>query len=134
VALRDRYRAFEYLHEELPDLYAAADLYVGRAGAGSLWECAAAGVPMVLVPLAGSGTRGDQVENARWFASKNAARVLEGGDADDPESLIRSCGSFLGDPERLNQAVKAIRTLGAQDAEGVIAERLLSQAFLGMTP
>ena len=37
---------------------------------------------MVLVPLCGSGTRGDQVENARFFEENNAATVLLGEDAD----------------------------------------------------
>lgn len=125
----DRYRSVEYLRDELPDLLAAASLYVGRAGAGSLWECAAAGLPMVLVPLAGTGTRGDQVENARWFASRGAARVLEGPDAEDPAALVSACSEFLGNPEQLSEAARASRDLGSRDASDIIARAIANRAW-----
>jgi UDP-N-acetylglucosamine--N-acetylmuramyl-(pentapeptide) pyrophosphoryl-undecaprenol N-acetylglucosamine transferase len=127
--LEGRYRSFEYLREELPDLLAAASLYVGRAGAGSLWECAAAGLPMVLIPLAGAGTRGDQVENARWFAARLAARVLEGRDAEDPSALVSACLGFLDDPEELRRASRTARDLGARDAADIIARAIVDRAW-----
>ena len=76
-----RYKSFAYIREEMPDLLAAADLVVGRAGAGTLWESAALGKPMVLVPLCGAGTRGDQVDNAALFARAGAAVSLVGAEA-----------------------------------------------------
>ena len=127
--LEGRYRSFEYLREELPDLLAAASLYVGRAGAGSLWECAAAGLPMVLVPLAGTGTRGDQVENARWFAARRTAQVLEGRDAEDPSALVSACLGFLEDAEGLRAASRASRELGARDAADIIARAIADRAW-----
>lgn len=127
--LAGRYRSFEYLREELPDLLADASLYVGRAGAGSLWECAAAGLPMVLIPLAGTGTRGDQVENARWFTSRGAARVLEGRDAEDPSALVAACAEYLGNPGLLKAASRAAADLGARDAADVIAESIAARAW-----
>lgn len=125
----ERYRSFEYLGEELPDLLAAASLYVGRAGAGSLWECAAVGLPMVLIPLAGTGTRGDQVENARWFEAHGAARVLEGRDADDPAVLISACADFLDNPDKLKNASRAAEDLGARDAADSIARFIANRAW-----
>ncbi len=74
----ERYWPFTYLHEELPDILAAASLVIGRAGAGTIWEAAHLGKPLVLIPLAGAGTRGDQIENARWFEAKGAAINLFG--------------------------------------------------------
>lgn len=125
--LRPRYRAFEYIRDEIADLYAAADLYVGRAGAGSLWECAVTGVPMVLVPLAGTGTRGDQVENARYFASRGAALVLEGRDAEDPAALVQACRSILDDGGRRAEASRAAREVGKKDGADFIALRILTR-------
>ncbi len=133
-ALRDRYRPLEYIRDELGDLYAAADLYVGRAGAGSLWECVSAGLPMVLVPLAGAGTRGDQVENAGWFASRGAARVLTGDAGEDPEALIRSCAGILGDPGLRADSSRAARKIGARDAARFLAERLFEKLAEGGKP
>ena len=43
----------EFLRDELPDVYAAADLVVGRAGAGTIAELAYVGLPAILVPLPG---------------------------------------------------------------------------------
>ncbi|MFQ3619765.1 MAG: undecaprenyldiphospho-muramoylpentapeptide beta-N-acetylglucosaminyltransferase [Spirochaetales bacterium] len=71
------YRARGYFKEELPHILAAASLVVSRAGAGTLWELAALKKPMLLIPLRGSGTRGDQVRNARLFAARGWASILE---------------------------------------------------------
>lgn len=129
--LRNRYRAFEYIRGELPDLFAAASLYVGRAGAGSVWECAAVGLPMVLVPLAGSGTRGDQVENARWFEARGAARVLEGSKAEEPEALVRTCQDLLENPESLADAARMSLRLGERDAANFLALRIAARISPG---
>ena len=59
------------------DLYAAASLVVGRAGAGTVTELAALGLPAILVPL--PGARGDeQTANARVLADAGAAVLLPG--------------------------------------------------------
>ncbi|MDR0323598.1 MAG: UDP-N-acetylglucosamine--N-acetylmuramyl-(pentapeptide) pyrophosphoryl-undecaprenol N-acetylglucosamine transferase, partial [Treponema sp.] len=58
----EKYKPFPYIKNELPDVMAAAELVLGRSGAG-IWEWAVSGKPMILIPLTGSGTRGDQVEN-----------------------------------------------------------------------
>jgi UDP-N-acetylglucosamine--N-acetylmuramyl-(pentapeptide) pyrophosphoryl-undecaprenol N-acetylglucosamine transferase len=72
------YRGFAFIYGEMCDVIAAADVVVSRAGANFLSECAVCAKPLVLIPLAGSGTRGDQVENAAYFAQKGAALVLDG--------------------------------------------------------
>ncbi len=74
-ATRERYMPLEYIGAEYPDLLAAADLVVSRAGAGTIWEIANAGKASILVPLV-SGSRGDQVGNAELFARSGAAVVL----------------------------------------------------------
>ena len=71
-----RYFEFSFIAAEMPDVLAAADLVVSRAGAGAVWECAAAGKPMLLIPLAKGSSRGDQIENAEWFARRGAAVVF----------------------------------------------------------
>lgn len=76
------YKHYSFIYSEMPDVIAAADLVLSRAGANSLWECAVLGKAMVLVPLWGAGTRGDQVENARFFVESGAGLSLEGDEAD----------------------------------------------------
>lgn len=74
------YYPMEFIYQEMPDVMALADVVLSRAGSNFLWECVTLEKPMLLVPLSGSGTRGDQVENACWFEGKNAAKVLVGSD------------------------------------------------------
>jgi UDP-N-acetylglucosamine--N-acetylmuramyl-(pentapeptide) pyrophosphoryl-undecaprenol N-acetylglucosamine transferase len=83
------YHPYSFIYNEMPDVIAAADIVLSRAGANSLWECASLGKPLVLIPLEGAGTRGDQVDNARFFERSGAAVVLSGS-AVDSEHLIQT--------------------------------------------
>jgi UDP-N-acetylglucosamine--N-acetylmuramyl-(pentapeptide) pyrophosphoryl-undecaprenol N-acetylglucosamine transferase len=119
------YKGFPFVHHELPDLMAAADLVIGRAGAGTIAECVAAGKPMVLVPLTGA-TRGDQVENARLLEREGAALVFEGSDA-KPASLLAALQLLLTDASRRNDMAAAARRIMGTDAAGLIADAILKQ-------
>ncbi len=126
AASKGRYKPFAYLRDEMPDVLAAADLVVGRSGAGTLWECAALGKPMLLVPLCGSGTRGDQVDNARLFVEAGAAAMLL-GPAATPDALVAGVEAFLGDPARLAAAGAAATTLAGSDAARLAADLILER-------
>lgn len=67
-----------FIYSEMSDVISCSDIVLSRAGANSIWECSVLGKPMVLIPLCGSGTRGDQVDNAHYFEEKGAAIVLLG--------------------------------------------------------
>lgn len=69
------YAQFEYLKEDLPDIFAAADIAVSRAGANTLQELLAARKPSLLVPLVQS-SRGDQLQNATSFTKRGLALML----------------------------------------------------------
>jgi len=72
----EKYKFYEYFRDEIPHIIAAAELVLCRGGAGTIWECKSLHKPMILVPLSGSGTRGDQVENALLFEKAGAAVCL----------------------------------------------------------
>jgi len=73
---RPGYYATEFGSDILPHLYAATDLAVSRAGAGSIAELAACGIPAILVPI--RGLAGDhQVHNAERAEQTGAAVVLQ---------------------------------------------------------
>ena len=78
-----------FFSDELPDILAASDLLVCRAGASTIWEGAALGRPMLLVPLV-EGSRGDQVRNAAIFERAGGARVFL-----QPETLVRDVAAAL---------------------------------------
>ena len=67
--------------DDMPTVYAAADLIVCRSGASTVAELAVAGVPSVLVPL--PHAPGDhQTANARAMVDAGGALLLADADAD----------------------------------------------------
>ena len=71
------YVQFEYINEELKDIFAATDYVLSRAGSNAIFEFLALRIPMLLVPLSKGASRGDQIINAKSFQKKRYARVLE---------------------------------------------------------
>jgi UDP-N-acetylglucosamine--N-acetylmuramyl-(pentapeptide) pyrophosphoryl-undecaprenol N-acetylglucosamine transferase len=122
-AVRDRYAVVEFLGDELSDVYAATDLVVGRAGAGTIAELAYVGLPAILVPL--PGARGDeQAFNAQVLGDAGAAVVIKQPDA-TPERLQREIVTLLDDPERRAQMATAARAIARPDAAARLADELL---------
>lgn len=71
------YAQFEYISTEMPDLFAAADIALSRAGAGAVFELLALKIPALLVPLSLSQSRGDQILNAGFFEKNGYSMLLE---------------------------------------------------------
>lgn len=82
---RDGYTQYEYLDEQLPDIFALCDLVVSRGGANTLAEIAFLGKKAVIIPLGEDVSRGDQVKNAEVFAKKYGWEVFvpSSGETDD---------------------------------------------------
>ena len=107
------YRQFEYLTEELPDVFAMADLVLSRAGSNSLSELLALKKPMLLVPY--HSGRGDQVQNAASLKARGLAHVLPQGEL--------TAARLAEEIENLAEDAEALRArLAAQpDANGTEA-------------
>lgn len=73
----DGYVQFEYIKDELADLFALADLIISRAGANAICEILALQKPNLLIPLPARASRGDQILNARSFERQKFSLVLE---------------------------------------------------------
>ncbi|MBR1638781.1 MAG: UDP-N-acetylglucosamine--N-acetylmuramyl-(pentapeptide) pyrophosphoryl-undecaprenol N-acetylglucosamine transferase [Treponema sp.] len=120
-AFKDSYKPYDFIYKEMPDVLACADVILSRAGANTLWEAAVLYKPMVLVPLCGSGTRGDQVDNAEFFKSKNAAEVLLGDEADSEH--LRSALTPMLDKSKRQEYETALKSIIPETApEKKIAE------------
>lgn len=105
----------------MANVYAAADVVITRAGAGSLTEVALAGKPAVVIPLEGSA--GDhQLLNAAEFA-KFGASVIQGKNA-TPSILIHEIQRQL-DAATYVQRAERIRQFARPDAASAIARTLL---------
>lgn len=71
------YVQFEYIQDELKDLFALADVVISRAGANAICELLALHKPNLLIPLSANASRGDQILNARSFERQGYSIVLE---------------------------------------------------------
>ena len=71
------YCQFEYIKDELRDIFALADIVISRAGANAICELLALRKPNLLIPLSAKASRGDQILNARSFERQGFSMVLE---------------------------------------------------------
>ena len=78
---RPGYRQFEYVKDEMKDLYAMADIVLSRAGANAICELLALKKPNLLVPLPTG--RGDQKLNAASFEAQGYSVVVSDDDLPD---------------------------------------------------
>jgi UDP-N-acetylglucosamine--N-acetylmuramyl-(pentapeptide) pyrophosphoryl-undecaprenol N-acetylglucosamine transferase len=126
------YLALSYIGQEMRDILAAATVVMGRAGAGTVWESAALGKPMVLIPLAGSGTRGDQVENATMVEKAGAGLCLTGEKA-EIGLLVKALESYLFDSDTLEKARAAafsLARISRSDGSWVSSAEHIAQLIL----
>ncbi|XCP85442.1 undecaprenyldiphospho-muramoylpentapeptide beta-N-acetylglucosaminyltransferase [Roseburia hominis] len=71
------YAQFEYIQDELKDLFALTDIVISRAGANAICELLALRKPNLLIPLSAKSSRGDQILNARSFERQGFSMVME---------------------------------------------------------
>jgi UDP-N-acetylglucosamine--N-acetylmuramyl-(pentapeptide) pyrophosphoryl-undecaprenol N-acetylglucosamine transferase len=116
-----RYFSRPYVLEELPHLYAIADVVVTRAGAAALSELALLRKAAVVVPLAGVG-HDHQVRNGEALTKAGAAVVIEETNEKD---LLPSVQSLLLDPERRTLLGDALYRMFPDDAASRLARVIL---------
>ena len=112
-----RYHPFAFADDLAEKVY-AADLVLSRAGAGSISEVSAAGIPMLLVP--GPFAGGHQRLNAEPFERAGAARVIANEECDGPR-LVREIAAIVDDPAGYSKMVIAMRGLGRPRAAEEVA-------------
>lgn len=93
------YRQFEFI-QDMGMAYAAADLIISRAGAGAVFETMALKKPAIFIPLEGQ-TRGDQKENARYFAERGLCYTLPQDRLNELPKTIEKAMSDAGLKQRL---------------------------------
>lgn len=70
------YQQYAYIDAEMPHVLACADLVISRAGANTVFELLVLQKPHILIPLTLGASRGDQIENAKYFSNKNLSVLL----------------------------------------------------------
>lgn len=118
-----RVRVLAYL-EEVQAAYAIADVAVARAGASSVFELAAFGVPAVFVPYPHAADD-HQRKNVEGLASSGACVVIDDTDLDG-ERLSGVLGSLLDDERRRGQMTSALESWVPGDAAARAAQEIMA--------
>lgn len=119
-----RYRPVAYLHEEMGEAMATADLAVCRAGASTLGELPVFGLPAVLVPY--PYVRRHQERNADYLVRQGAAVMIP--DAEVEERLGEAVQGLLRDPGRLAEMRRRMAALARPEAADRLAAAVLALA------
>lgn len=112
--------------------YSAADVVISRAGAGTLSEIAAFGLPAILIPYPFAAAD-HQAHNAQVLERAGAARMIRqsqlgGHHAEKGERLGDAIASLLGDEAQRRRMGGAARSLAVLDAEQRIANLIEQHA------
>lgn len=131
LGLAERARVVPFI-DDMPAALAAADLVVGRAGAGALSEMCAIGRPGLLVPYPFAADDHQRV-NAEALVRSGAAVMVRSAEA-TPERLAREIAELAQDRARLVRMAAAARQVGRPAAARNVALDLLELAGLGLQP
>ena len=125
LADRKGYKQFEYISNELRDIFALSDLVISRAGANAICELLALRKPNLLIPLSANASRGDQILNARSFERQGFSVVLE-EEAVTKESLLDAVNSLY---QNRAAYMDAMRDSGQHDSINTIV-RLIEESHV----
>jgi len=118
-----RHVILEYV-DDIWRYVAAAEVVVIRAGAGSLFDVAAAGRAAVVIPFPYAA--GDhQLHNARYFTERDAAELLPNSEV-NAWNLRQRVEALLGDDERRERLAGRMGELATPGAADAVAEKLLN--------
>lgn len=110
------YCQFEYIKNELRNLFALADIVISRAGANAICELLALHKPNLLIPLSANASRGDQILNARSFERQGFSLVLEEEQL-TKETLLNAVKTLY---ENRTTFMNSMKNSGQQDSIGTI--------------
>lgn len=108
--------------KDMASAYAAADLVISRAGAGSISEFCLLNKPVILVPSP-NVAEDHQTKNALALADKDAAIYVK--DKDAMQFLVTAALETVADDEKLKKLSENIAKLALPDSATIIAKEVL---------
>ncbi len=117
-----------YVSDFISDMakaYAAADLVISRAGAGSISEFCLLHKPVILVPSP-NVAEDHQTQNAMALVQKEAAIYVK--DTEAVERLLDTALDTIHDDDKLESLSRHIATLALPDSARIIAQEVISLA------
>lgn len=107
---------------DIAEAFAWADLLICRAGASTVTEAAAVGLPAIFVPLP-TAVDNHQYFNAKYLVDQNAARIIEQNDL-TPAYLSQIISRFIEDRALLLAMGEAAYHAAKRDAVDQIIQRV----------
>jgi UDP-N-acetylglucosamine--N-acetylmuramyl-(pentapeptide) pyrophosphoryl-undecaprenol N-acetylglucosamine transferase len=120
----DGYVQYEYIKDELKDLFALSDIVISRAGANAICELLALRKPNLLIPLSANASRGDQILNARSFERQGFSAVMEEEEITN-EKLLDTIHELFQNRDRY---ISAMKSSNQQDSIDTIIDLIESVA------
>lgn len=106
--------------KNMPELYTTSHLIISRAGASSVFEIAAAGLPSVLIPLP-TAADDHQTANARYITGAKGGIAIPQKEF-TPEKLASVLTDLFQNPQKLRQMSDNIRWAAITDASQRFAD------------
>ncbi len=106
--------------DNMPELYAKAGLIISRAGASSVYEIAASGLPAILIPLP-TAADNHQYYNAKDFADENASIILDQFEL-TADKLTAVLNEIFENSDVLKEMSDKVKKLAITDAAGRLAD------------
>ena len=119
---RDFVKCYEFI-KEMDLAYAAADLVISRAGAGTISELSIAGKAVIFVPSP-NVAENHQMHNAMALVSKDAAIMIS--DTHAPQTLMIEATELVNRAQRIEELEKNIAKLAVRESALTIAKELIS--------
>lgn len=111
--------------KDMAAAYAAADLVVSRAGAGSISEFCLLHKPVILIPSP-NVAEDHQTKNALALVDKQAAIYVKDSEAE--EKLLQVVFETVNNPEKLQELSEHISKLALPDSARIIAQEVIKLA------
>lgn len=118
---RSRVRVYSFIRD-MGWIYSQVDLFLGRAGATTLAELFAVGLPAVFIPFP-YATGDHQKKNALAVAEKGGAVVIDQKEATS-EKVLNILSELLENRERLSKMSKAMKSLFIENSEEIIIQTM----------
>lgn len=117
------YNQIEFTNN-IEDIFDATDYVVSRAGANSITELLTLNLPMLLIPLPKGNSRGDQIDNAKYFKEKGYANVLFQEDITN-SNLLKAIDNLISQSDSLKKNQKCNLPNGTKAVTELILNNML---------
>lgn len=98
------YKQYEFIGEQMADIYAASTLVISRAGSNTITELLALKKLNILIPLPANQSRGDQLQNADIFQKAGFSKILL-QETLTPKTLLNAIDNLMKNQDTYIQAM-----------------------------